>query len=186
MNSLLIFLIIFTVSWLSFLLIYFFVLKKKKKTPKNELLEKREEIVSAWKNILENMKKRGDLISDLVDSLENVDIKEKNVLSDLLRMKSEFKYAENFNNCINVNHKIIDILEKSFVILDKYQDILVNNNKYQETKKNIINIDIKINDSIARYNLIVIDYNNIIEDDQHKELAKKLGYTKKDLFIFKE
>jgi len=187
MSNLLLFLVIFITTFLvTFLLIYFLVIKKRKKTPKNELLEKRSEIVKSWKNLLNTLKKRDETIATLVDSLENVDLKEKNVLADLLRMRSEFKYADNFTSFMMVNDKVNDTLQKSFLILEKYQDLLKDNLKYQKATEEINQADVMIREAIAKYNNTVVEYNNTIDDEKHKELAKKLGYTKKEIFSVEE
>jgi hypothetical protein len=177
---------IFLAVLISFLLVYFLILKKRKKTPKNELLEKRSEIVKSWKNLLNSLKKRDETIATLVDSLENVDLKEKNVLADLLRMRSEFKYADNFTSFMMVNDKVNDTLQKSFLILEKYQDVLKDNQKYQKATEEINQADVLVREAIAKYNNIVVQYNNIIDNEKHKELAKKLGYTKKEIFSVEE
>lgn len=187
MNELLLNVVIFIAFFLvSYLLIYFLAIKKRKKTPKNELLEKRSEIVKSWKNLLNTLKKRDEIIATLVDSLENVDLKEKNLLADLLRMRSDFKYADNFTSFVMLNDKVNDTLQKSFLILEKYQDTLKNNQKYQEAVANINQADVMVREAIAKYNNIVVEYNNTIDDEKHKELAKKLGYTKKEIFSVEE
>lgn len=186
MSNLLLFLVIFITAFLvTFLLIYFLAIRKRK-TPKNELLEKRSEIVKSWKNLLNSLKKRDETIATLVDSLENVDLKEKNVLADLLRMRSEFKYAESFSGFMMVNDKVNDTLQKSFLILEKYQDLLKDNLKYQKATEEINQADVMIREAIAKYNNTVVEYNNTIDDEKHKELAKKLGYTKKEIFSVEE
>lgn len=115
-------------------------------------MEKRSEIVKSWKNLLNILKKRDETIATLVDSLENVDLKEKNVLADLLRMRSEFKYADNFTSFMMVNDKVNDTLQKSFLILEKYQDLLKDNLKYQKATEEINQADVMIREAIAKYN----------------------------------
>jgi LemA protein len=128
----------------------------------NNIITKRNETSNAFGSIDAMLKKRYDLIPNLVETVKQYMIHEAGVLTEVTNLRSKLADANNSESKIGLHNDISKRLNNIMVSVENYPDLKASQNflklqaSWNETEEQI---------SAARryYNTAVTDYNNSIE-----------------------
>lgn len=148
----------------------------------NSLVRLKNNITKAWSNIEVLLKQRYDELPKLIDTVKGYTIHEKSVLTDLIKIRSDYKDAKDIHDIAEINDKTDDLIKKSFLVFEKYPDLKADGN-FLKLQKRISEIENMISDRREYYNDVVTIYNTRIEQIPYNLIANSLKYKPKDLFV---
>ena len=127
------------------------------------------------------LKKRWDLIPNIVETVKGYTKHEKDTLTEVIKMIS-FTYDSMSNEeKIRANENLSNDISKIMILAEEYPDL-----KASESFMNLSGQLTRIEDEIANsrkyYNATVRDYNNKVEMFPSNIIAKLLGYKSKSMF----
>lgn len=131
------------------------------------------------------LKKRWDLIPNIVKTVEAYAKHEKNTLKEII----ETRHA-NYDNLssyekINANKKIQTDLNSVMVISEAYPELKANEN-FKKLADELASVEDEIAHSRKYYNATIREYNDKVEMFPTNLFAKMFGYKTKEMFEAKE
>ena len=147
----------------------------------NKLVSLTNKIEEAFSTMDVYLKKRWDLIPNLLETTKGYMKHEKEVLTELtdLRKKGYDKLSN--EEKIQTNEKMSTGLEKLMAVAENYPDLKANTN-FQQLNSNLTKVEEDIANARKYYNGTVRTYNDTVEMFPSNIIAKKFGYTTKEMF----
>lgn len=147
----------------------------------NKLVRLTNKIEEAFSTMDVYLKKRWDLIPNLLETTKGYMKHEKEVLTELtdLRKKGYDKLSN--EEKIQTNEKMSIGLEKLMAVAENYPDLKANTN-FQQLSSNLTKVEEDIANARKYYNGTVRTYNDTVEMFPSNIIAKKFGYTTKEMF----
>ncbi|WP_456372514.1 LemA family protein [Methanocaldococcus sp.] len=131
------------------------------------------------------LKKRLDMINQLVESVKSYASFEKETLTKITELRSSVLKANTTEDIQNIERESRNILGNILVAVENYPEL-----KTSETVKELMNAIREIEDEIARhrytYNNIVQEYNTKIDLFPSNIIANIFGFRKMDYLQFEE
>lgn len=128
----------------------------------NDIIRKKNETNNAFGSVDAMLKKRYDLIPNLVETVKQYMIHEAKVLADVTKLRSKFTDNLPSQDKIDLHNDISKRLNNIMVSVENYPDLKANQNflklqaSWNETEE-------QISASRRYYNSAVTDYNNAIQ-----------------------
>lgn len=145
----------------------------------NKLVASKQRVKNGWSQIDVQLKKRYDLIPNLVETVKGYAKHEKETLENVVMWRSKATSATTAAESMEANAGLSGALSRLLVTVEKYPELKANTNflKMQDDLKEIEN---KIamarqfyNDTVQRNNMLIQQFpSNIIAGMFHFELAK--------------
>lgn len=119
------------------------------------------------------LKKRYDLIPNLVECVKGYSNHEKETLTEITKLRNSFENSANQENAEKLNEYYNQLL----AIIETYPQIKASEN-YLQLQKEITNIESEISASRRIYSMAITKHNTIIESFPNNIFAKIFGYKK--------
>ena len=152
----------------------------------NSLVAKKNEVDNVYAGLDAILKKRYDLIPNLVSIAKEYMEYEKELLSDITKLRSR---AINPNlsekEKIKLDKEITSKLGSILVAVENYPELKANENMLH-LQKTLTEVEAQISAARRAYNQAVTDYNNALEMIPTNVLASFMNYRKKELFEISE
>ena len=146
----------------------------------NGLVSKRNRVQDAWAQIDVQLKRRYDLIPNLIETVKGYAKYEKGVLTQVTQLRSAI-VSGSVQDKAEANNKLSQTLKSIFAVAESYPDL-----KASETFKNLqdqlSDTEDKISFVRTSYNDYVLDYNNAIQQLPGNVFASPLGFKAADFF----
>ena len=127
------------------------------------------------------LKKRWDLIPNIVEVVKGYANHEKEILKEVVKLRNSSYDSMTTNDKLEVNNKISQNVSKLMAIAESYPEL-----KADESFKDLTTQLTKVEDEIANsrkyYNGVVRIYNNKVEVFPNNIFAKIFGYKSKSMF----
>lgn len=156
------------------IIIYFIITFNKFAKAKNKVKE-------AFATMDVYLKKRWDLIPNLVEIVKGYSKHENKTLTEVIKLRNGTYDEMTDENKISTNEKLNTNLNKLLLLVEKYPELKANNN-YLELSKQLTKAEDEIANSRKYYNATVRDYNNLIETFPNSIVAKLFRYKKLEMF----
>lgn len=148
----------------------------------NSLITKKNQIENIFASIDIKLKKRYDLIPNLLSSIQKYMKDEKSLLEEITDLRVQAISPQlNDGQKIYLDNKLSKALKNINTQIKNYPQ-LKNNENLIQLQKAFDEIEIQISVSRRVYNKKVINYNNDIERIPLNLMAKAMKYEKKELF----
>ena len=148
----------------------------------NSLVAKKNEVDNVYAGLDAVLKKRYDLIPNLVSIAKEYMEYEKELLSEITKLRS---HAINPNisekEKIRLDKEITSKLGSIMVAVENYPELKANENMLH-LQKTLTEVEAQISAARRAYNQAVTDYNNALEMIPTNVMASFMGYRKKELF----
>lgn len=128
----------------------------------NKLVGSRNKVKDQWAQVDVQLKKRVDLIPNLVETVKGYASHEKSTLDAVIKARNAFNSANSVEDEINANNQITGALNKLFALSEAYPDLKANTN-FLSLQSDLKDIEEKISFARQFYNDTVLAYNNLIE-----------------------
>ncbi len=147
----------------------------------NSLVQLNNKVKEAFATMDVYLKKRWDLIPNIVETVKGYTNHEKNTLKEVIELRNSAYDKMSDDEKIKTNEQLSKGINKIMALAEAYPDL-----KASENFKDLSNQLTKVEDDIANsrkyYNGTVRIYNNKVEMFPSNIIAKIFGYKSKNMF----
>ena len=131
-------------------------------TTYNRLITLRNRVRDQWAQIDVQLKRRFDLIPNLVNTIKGYTKHESETLENVIKARNTFLNANTKEEEIKANGELTNAMTKLFALSESYPDLKANTN-FMDLQKELDETEDKIMSARQFYNDTVMIYNNKIE-----------------------
>jgi LemA protein len=147
----------------------------------NNLIKKKNAVRNIFEDVNVLLKKRYDLIPNLVASVQQYMIHEKTVLAELTKMRAKAINSDiSAEEKIDIQNKVQRTLEGILVAVEAYPELKANQN-FIQLQAALNEVEEQISAARRAYNATVTEYNNAVETIPSNLIAMMIGYKRKPL-----
>lgn len=147
----------------------------------NGLIRLKNRVDEAWSDIDVQLKRRYDLIPNLVNTVKGYAAHEKQVFENVTTARSRAMGAGNAADKAQAENMLTGALKSLFAVAEAYPDLKANQN-FLELQRELTDTEDKIQAARRFYNGNVRDFNIKIEVFPTNIFAGMLHFTKRDFF----
>jgi LemA protein len=147
----------------------------------NSLVTARMRVAEAFAQIDVQLKRRTDLIPNLVETVKGYAKHEKALLEKITEERSALMKAKGAEEKANVNNQLTDTLRSLFAVAENYPDLKASQN-FLELQTELSDTENKIAYSRQFYNSNVMDYNTKLQVFPTLLFAKLLNFKEAEFF----
>ena len=147
----------------------------------NALVTLRARIQEAWSQIDVQLKRRTDLIPNLVETVKGYATHEKTVFAEVTKARSAMMNAQTPATKGAASDALTGALGKLIAVAENYPQLKANEG-FVQLQKELSDTEDKVAYSRQYYNSTVMEYNVKIQVFPNNLLAKNLGFTEKEFF----
>jgi LemA protein len=149
----------------------------------NSLVAKKNQVANIFANVDVQLKKRFDLIPNLVASVQAYMKHEKSILEDLTKLRSDANKSSLSNDeKIALDTKVTKALGSIMIAVENYPDLKANENVLN-LQQSLNEVEAQISAARRAYNQSVTAYNNALEMIPTNFMAKAMHYELKAVFV---
>ncbi len=151
----------------------------------NNLVTLRERIREALSSIDVQLKRRTDLIPNLVESVKGYAKHEKEVFENVTKARASLMQATTPGQKATANNALGETLKSLFAVAENYPDLKASQN-FMELQTELSDTENKIAYSRQFYNATVLEYNTKIKSFPALLIANQFGFTVEEFFEIPE
>lgn len=147
----------------------------------NGLVTLKNRVDEAWSDIDVQLKRRYDLIPNLVNTVKGYATHEKELFEKVTQARAQAMGAQNPAQKAEAENMLSGTLKSLFAVSENYPDLKANQN-FLELQRELTDTEDKIQASRRFYNGNVRDFNIKLEVFPDMIVANMLGYKKREFF----
>lgn len=147
----------------------------------NSLIRSRNRVDEAWADIEVQLKRRYDLIPNLVNTVKGFAAQEAGVLERVTEARTRAMGAQTIQEHQQQENMLTGTLKSLFAVAESYPDLKSNQN-FLQLQSELADTENKIQAARRFYNGNVRDFNTKIEVFPTNLFAQMLGFTKRAFF----
>ena len=148
----------------------------------NSLVAKKNQVENIFASVDTQLKKRYDLIPNLVASVSKYMEHEKSILEEVTKLRSEANKPNiSDKQKIDLDAKMSTALGSLMIAVEAYPELKANEN-VMHLQHSLSEVEEQIAAARRAYNQAVTDYNNALEMIPTNFMANAMGYTRKEVF----
>lgn len=151
----------------------------------NGLVKSKIRVDEAWSDITVQLKRRVDLIPNLVETVKGYAKHEKEVFENVTKARSAVTGATGVAQTAEADNMLTGALKSLFAVAEAYPDLKANTN-FQDLQRELVDTEDKIQASRRFYNAAVRDFNTKIKVFPTIIFAGMLGFTSREFFELEE
>lgn len=147
----------------------------------NALVRLRNQVKNAWSQIDVQLKRRHDLIPNLVETAKGYMKHERQTLENITAARSRAMSAESVGDRAKAEGELSGAMSKFFLVVENYPDLKANQN-FLALQEELTSTENKIAFSRQAYNDQVLSYNNKIQMFPSNVIAGMFGFLQSEFF----
>ncbi len=147
----------------------------------NGLVRLKNQVKNSFAQIDVQLKRRNDLIPNLVEAVKGYMKHEKSVLENITKARSAVMGASSVEEKANASNALTNTLKSLFAVAENYPKLQASEN-FLQLQEEITGTESKIAYARQHYNDMVMHFNTKIEVFPNNVLAGTLGFTKEAMF----
>jgi LemA protein len=147
----------------------------------NGLVKLRMRSKEAWSDIDVQLKRRYDLIPNLVQTVKGYATHEKELFEKVTQARASAMNAQGVDNKAKAENMLSDTLKSLFAVSENYPDLKASVN-FLQLQTELTDTEDKIQASRRFYNTNVRDLNIQVQTFPTNLIAKQLGFSEMELF----
>ena len=147
----------------------------------NSLVKLRNRVKNAWSQIDVQLKRRTDLIPNLVETVKGYATHEKSVFENVTKARSSLMNAKTVQETAEANNMLTDSLKSLFAVAENYPDLKASEN-FMELQRQLSETEDKIAYSRQFYNDTVLMYNNKVQMFPSNIMASLFKFSEAEFF----
>ena len=147
----------------------------------NNLVKKKNMVEEGWSSIDVQLKRRSNLIPNILNSVKGYMSHEKNLLEDITELRSQSEAADNVIDQGKAESSLSGSLMNLFAIAENYPDLKANEN-FLDLQKQLQEIEHDIQMARRYYNGTVRNNNVLVESFPTNLVANAFSFNKVDFF----
>jgi LemA protein len=151
----------------------------------NSLVRLRNQVRNAWSQIDVQLKRRHDLIPNLIETVKGYMKHERETLENITQARSRAMGADSVGEKAKAESELNGAMNRFFLVVENYPDLKANQN-FISLQEELTSTENKIAFSRQNYNDQVLFYNNKIEMFPSNVIAGMFGFKKWEFFEIEE
>ena len=147
----------------------------------NSLVTLKIRVDEAWSDITVQLKRRADLIPNLVSTVKGYAKHESGVFEEVTKARSAIMDAKGVKETAQAGNMLQDALKSLFAVSEAYPDLKANQN-FADLQNELVDTEDKIQAARRFYNGGVRDFNTKIKLFPNNIFAGMLGFSERDFF----
>ncbi len=147
----------------------------------NGLVVKRTRVDNGWAQIDVQLKRRYDLIPNLVETVKGYAAHEKEVLEKIAELRSRAMGAKSPQEAAEANNMLTSTLKTLFAVAENYPQLKANEN-FLKLQEELTATENKISFARQFYNDVVMDYNATIQKFPQTIIASMFNFKTREFF----
>lgn len=147
----------------------------------NNLATMDENVESAWAQVENQLKRRADLIPNLLETVKGYAGHEKEVIDSITAARAQYANAGTPQEFAEANEGLNNAIKSLNVIVENYPDLKANQN-FADLQVELAGTENRIATARMRYNDVVKEYNTKIRRFPTNILAGMFGFDKREYF----
>lgn len=147
----------------------------------NRLVNARNKVKDQFSQIDVQLKRRIDLIPNLVETVKGYAKHEEGTLKEVIEARNKMASANNINEELEASGEVTSALNKLFALAESYPELKANEN-FMSLQKDLKETEDKISYARSFYNDTVLNYNNMREQFPSNIIAGMFNFEKIDFF----
>ena len=147
----------------------------------NSLVKLKNRVEEAWSDITVQLKRRTDLIPNLVNSVKGYAAHEQGVFEKVTEARSAIMNAKGVAETAQAENMLEGALKSLFAVAEAYPDLKANQN-FMQLQQELVDTEDKIQASRRFYNGGVRDLNTKIQTFPVNVVAGMFNFTSKEFF----
>ncbi len=139
----------------------------------------------AWSDITVQLKRRYDLIPNLINTVKGYAKHEKTVFEDVTKARTSAMKAEGVKDTAKAENQFTETLKSLFAVAEDYPDLKANEN-FKALQDELVDTEDKIQAARRFYNGCVRDLNIKVKTFPTNVFATMLGFARRDFFEVEE
>ena len=147
----------------------------------NKLVNARNKVDNQFSQIDVQLKRRADLIPNLVETVKGYAKHEEGTLTAVINARNKAVKANGVNEKIDAENHLTGALTKLFALTESYPELKANEN-FISLQKDLTDTEDKITYARQFYNDTAMNFNNLVEMFPSNIVASMFGFKKYDFF----
>jgi len=147
----------------------------------NNLVGLRNRVKNSYAQIDVQLKRRNDLIPNLVETVKEYASHEKGVLEEVTKARTGVMNASTIEETSAADNQLTGALKTLFAVAENYPDLKANSN-FQQLQSELSETEDKIAYARQFYNDVVLKYNNACQKFPSNILARMFGFSEEEFF----
>lgn len=147
----------------------------------NSLVRKKNETENAFGTIDVMLKKRYDLIPNLVATVKQYAEHEKNTFAQITEMRNKSFDTLSRQDKMNLDSAFSQACTRFFAVAESYPQLKASEN-FEQLQRAITETEEQLSAARRTFNACVTDYNNAVQTFPSNLLAGMFGFKRKDVF----
>jgi LemA protein len=147
----------------------------------NSLIKLRNQVKNAWSQIDVQLKRRHDLIPNLIETVKGYMDHERDTLENITKARSQAVQAEGIGDKAKAEGELTQALGKFNLVVENYPDLKANQN-FLSLQEELTSTENKISFSRQSYNDQVLFYNNKIQMFPSNIIAGMFKFIEEEFF----
>ncbi|OGG26798.1 hypothetical protein A2960_01360 [Candidatus Gottesmanbacteria bacterium RIFCSPLOWO2_01_FULL_39_12b] len=147
----------------------------------NDLTTGKIRVKEAWSQIEVQLKRRADLIPNLVETVKGYAKHEKSVFENVTKARSALMKATGPGEKAAANNMLGDALKSLFAVAENYPQLKASDN-FTELQRELEDTEDKVAYARQFYTTAVSEYNTKLQIFPNVLLAKNLGFVPEEFF----
>lgn len=138
-------------------------------------------IKEAWSGIDVQLKRRHNLVPNLVESVKGYSQHERNLLEDITRKRSEAAKVESIKDKAPAESDLSGMLKNLFIVAENYPDLKASQN-FLDLQNQLVEIEDQLQYARRYYNGAVRNYNIRVESFPSNIIARIFDFKQDNFF----
>ena len=167
--------------WLTVLIVVLVVLVLFVILVYNSVIRLNNQVKNAWAQIDVQLKRRADLIPNLIETVKGYVKHERKVLTEVTKARTAFLNAKTMKKKAEASNMLSDTLKSLFAVSENYPQLKANEN-FLQLQEELTGTENKIAYSRQHYNDMVMEFNTKIQVFPNNIVAGMLNFKPKESF----
>lgn len=151
----------------------------------NSLVGKRNKVKNSWGQIDVQLKRRFDLIPNLVETVKGYAGHEKTTFEQVTEARTKYLSAGTPEDMMKANGELTQVLGRLFAVAEAYPELKANTN-FLELQAELSKTEDKISFARQFYNDVVMEFNNAVQMFPSSFVASITGFREEAFFNIDE
>jgi len=138
-------------------------------------------VKNAWSDIFVQLKKRYDLVPNLVETVKGYASHEKSLFENVTKARAEAINASSPSDKAKAENLLTESLKSLFAVAEAYPELKANVN-FTQLQSQLKELEDNIENARRYYNAVVRDYNITIESFPSNIVAALFAFKQSDFF----
>ena len=147
----------------------------------NSLVRLRNEVENSWAQIDVQLKRRTDLIPNLINTVKGYMKHERELLENITKARSALIKADSVKDKAKAENQLENTLKSLFAVSENYPQLKANEN-FMKLQEELSSTENKIAYARQHYNDMAMYLNNKVEQFPSNIIASLFGFKEKEFF----